>query len=154
MHKINTGLLIWSYVYKCHVRNVYDIDSEKWRAHVSSNTCVTGRIFFSGSESPAGFHDLPARQLGAVKMIQQIVTASAAGGTDKDRRLGNEISAPYEFPQYPIEQIETKLIRSVQTNKPVNTSTLIKLSIEIQLSNSLIIIRLKTQRFYVPKYVV
>ena len=87
-------------------------------------------------------------------MIQQIVTASAAGGTDKDRRLGNEISAPYEFPQYPIEQIETKLIRSVQTNKPVNTSTLIKLSIEIQLTNSLIIIRLKTQRFYVPKYVV
>ena len=26
-------------------------------------------------------------------------------------QLSNEISAPYEVPQYPIEQIETKLIR-------------------------------------------
>jgi hypothetical protein len=34
------------------------------------------------------------------------------GGTD-DKKLSNEISAPYEVPQYPIEQIETKLIRSV-----------------------------------------
>ena len=68
----------------------------------------------AGSESPAGFHDLPARQLGAAKMIQQIVTSSGGmAGADKDKpgRLSNEISAPYEFPQYPIEQIETKLIR-------------------------------------------
>ncbi len=27
------------------------------------------------------------------------------------QQLSNEISAPYEVPQYPIEQIETKLIR-------------------------------------------
>ena len=28
-----------------------------------------------------------------------------------EKQLSNEISAPYEVPQYPIEQIETKLIR-------------------------------------------
>ena len=26
-------------------------------------------------------------------------------------QLSNEVSAPYEFPQLPIEQIETKLLR-------------------------------------------
>ena len=30
-----------------------------------------------------------------------------------EKQLSNEISAPYEVPQYPIEQIETKLIRYV-----------------------------------------
>ncbi len=34
-------------------------------------------------------------------------------GNAEDKKLSNEISAPYEVPQYPIEQIETKLIRSV-----------------------------------------
>ncbi len=33
------------------------------------------------------------------------------GGVDGTMQLSNEISAPYEVPQYPIEQIETKLIR-------------------------------------------
>ena len=28
-----------------------------------------------------------------------------------EKHLSNEISAPYEVPQYPIEQIETKMIR-------------------------------------------
>ena len=32
---------------------------------------------------------------------------------ENDQQLSNEISAPYEVPQYPIEQIETKLIRCV-----------------------------------------
>ena len=32
---------------------------------------------------------------------------------NEDKKLSNEISAPYEVPQYPIEQIETKLIRLV-----------------------------------------
>ena len=32
-------------------------------------------------------------------------------GNSEDKKLSNEISAPYEVPQYPIEQIETKLIR-------------------------------------------
>ena len=32
---------------------------------------------------------------------------------ENDQQLSNEISAPYEVPQYPIEQIETKLIRWV-----------------------------------------
>ena len=34
-------------------------------------------------------------------------------GNSEDKKLSNEISAPYEVPQYPIEQIETKLIRLV-----------------------------------------
>lgn len=32
-------------------------------------------------------------------------------GSQDEKYLSNEISAPYEVPQYPIEQIETKLIR-------------------------------------------
>ena len=32
-----------------------------------------------------------------------------------EKQLSNEISAPYEVPQYPIEQIETKLIRYICT---------------------------------------
>lgn len=34
-------------------------------------------------------------------------------GENNQQQLSNEISAPYEVPQYPIEQIETKLIRLV-----------------------------------------
>ena len=37
-------------------------------------------------------------------------------GNNEDKKLSNEISAPYEVPQYPIEQIETKLIRLVTLN--------------------------------------
>ena len=33
------------------------------------------------------------------------------GSEVAEKQLSNEISAPYEVPQYPIEQIETKLIR-------------------------------------------
>ena len=66
---------------------------------------------FIGSESPAGFEVGGVGKVGGLggpssKMLQHIVSTSAEKAC-----LSNEISAPYEFPQYPIEQIETKLIR-------------------------------------------
>jgi len=33
------------------------------------------------------------------------------------QQLSNELSAPYEVPQFPIEQIESKLLRLVGTSK-------------------------------------
>ena len=72
---------------------------------------------FSGSESPAAFVDkdpltgsLAARQAESERYREMAKKLNLPGaGTDK--QLSNEISAPYEVPQYPIEQIETKLIR-------------------------------------------
>lgn len=48
---------------------------------------------FSGSESPVFGHE-----------------AGAVGGRLAALELPNEISAPYEVPQFPIEQIEKKLL--------------------------------------------
>ena len=42
-----------------------------------------------------------------------------------EKQLSNEISAPYEVPQYPIEQIETKLIRYVFCHESKNMICLI-----------------------------
>ena len=43
---------------------------------------------------------LPPRHLGKTLL-----------GSVQGQGLGNELSAPYEVPQFPIEQIETKLLR-------------------------------------------
>ena len=51
------------------------------------------------------------------QLNKMLLTATAEGkeggaaAAGEDQQLSNEISAPYEVPQYPIEQIETKLIR-------------------------------------------
>lgn len=66
--------------------------------------------FFTGSESPAPFpcsSDNKGRQMeGLRQMAKRLIGPEIA-----EKQLSNEISAPYEVPQYPIEQIETKLIR-------------------------------------------
>ena len=64
---------------------------------------------FPGSESPANFMELKGRHTDAERYRQM---AKLLIGNE-DKKLSNEISAPYEVPQYPIEQIETKLIRLV-----------------------------------------
>lgn len=53
------------------------------------------QIFFPGSESPVFGLD---------------GTGGGAGGLRTPHELPNEISAPYEVPQFPIEQIEKKLL--------------------------------------------
>ena len=69
------------------------------------------RLSFSGSESPSPFPagDNKGRQVEGERIRQM---AKILIGPDvAEKQLSNEISAPYEVPQYPIEQIETKLIR-------------------------------------------
>ena len=93
---------------------------------------------FSGSESPAAFAEknplsTAIKEEGARQrqMLAKLLVdgdkkggvgdssaegdASSGGDAAADgttaMHLSNEISAPYEVPQYPIEQIETKLIR-------------------------------------------
>ena len=51
------------------------------------------KSFFPGSESPVFGHE-----------------GGAVGGRLAPLELPNEISAPYEVPQFPIEQIEKKLL--------------------------------------------
>ncbi len=66
----------------------------------------------AGSESPAPFPNdsgLKGRQLEGERIRQ--MAKRLIGPEIADQQLSNEISAPYEVPQYPIEQIETKLIR-------------------------------------------
>ena len=55
------------------------------------------------------------RQLNKMLIKDQIAgkEGGGGGGVEDQQQLSNEISAPYEVPQYPIEQIETKLIRLV-----------------------------------------
>ena len=67
-------------------------------------------IFFSGSESPAPFLS-DSRQMEGERIRQ--MAKRLIGPDVAEKQLSNEISAPYEVPQYPIEQIETKLIRYV-----------------------------------------
>lgn len=43
--------------------------------------------------------------------MTKLIIGDGEDDPDHDKQLSNEISAPYEVPQYPIEQIETKLIR-------------------------------------------
>jgi hypothetical protein len=63
---------------------------------------------FSGSESPANFMELKGRHDEGERYRQM---AKLLIGNNEDKKLSIEISAPYEVPQSPIEQIETKLIR-------------------------------------------
>ena len=69
-----------------------------------------------GSESPAAFVDKNpltgslTRQAESER-IREMAKKLNLPGASQDKQLSNEISAPYEVPQYPIEQIETKLIR-------------------------------------------
>ena len=63
---------------------------------------------FSGSESPAPYASKD-RKLEGERMRQ--MAKRLIGPEASEKHLSNEISAPYEVPQYPIEQIETKLIR-------------------------------------------
>lgn len=66
--------------------------------------------FFAGSESPAPFPgDNKGRQFEEERIRQ--MAKRLIGADIAEKQLSNEISAPYEVPQYPIEQIETKLIR-------------------------------------------
>ena len=66
----------------------------------------------AGSESPSPF-PLESRksQLEGERIRQ--MAKRLIGPEVAEKQLSNEISAPYEVPQYPIEQIETKLIRLV-----------------------------------------
>ncbi len=76
-------------------------------------------VVVAGSESPAttfcgGSADGKTNPLVASlnsEAEQYRKMAKMLIGTKEDNQLSNEISAPYEVPQYPIEQIETKLIR-------------------------------------------
>jgi len=61
-----------------------------------------------GSESPAPFLS-DSRQMEGERIRQ--MAKRLIGPDVAEKQLSNEISAPYEVPQYPIEQIETKLIR-------------------------------------------
>ena len=65
-------------------------------------------FFVSGSESPAPFLT-DNRQMEGERIRQ--MAKRLIGPDVAEKQLSNEISAPYEVPQYPIEQIETKLIR-------------------------------------------
>merc|ERR1719491_980411 len=60
------------------------------------------------SESPAPFLS-DNRQMEGERIRQ--MAKRLIGPDVAEKQLSNEISAPYEVPQYPIEQIETKLIR-------------------------------------------
>ena len=67
-------------------------------------------FYFSGSESPAPFvNETKDRKLEGERIRQ--MAKRLIGPEALEKHLSNEISAPYEVPQYPIEQIETKLIR-------------------------------------------
>ena len=96
------------------------LDNSRWKLKhfwttkkVSSSFNARFLIFaffwFPGSESPANFMELKGRHTDAERYRQM---AKLLIGNE-DKKLSNEISAPYEVPQYPIEQIETKLIRLV-----------------------------------------
>ena len=69
-------------------------------------------VFFLGSESPAPFLT-DSRQMEGERIRQ--MAKRLIGPDVAEKQLSNEISAPYEVPQYPIEQIETKLIRYVHS---------------------------------------
>ncbi|TRY71988.1 hypothetical protein TCAL_03957 [Tigriopus californicus] len=67
-----------------------------------------------GSESPAAFMDKNPLSSSLKSESQQYrEMAKRLIGSQDEKYLSNEISAPYEVPQYPIEQIETKLISSL-----------------------------------------
>ena len=84
-------------------------------------------LFSTGSESPAGFDigGLSSVTGGAIadgkinpegdryRQMAKLLIGGGGGSINLEDKphLSNEISAPYEVPQYPIEQIETKLIR-------------------------------------------
>ena len=79
-------------------------------------------IRWLGSESPAGFDVNSLKAVGDVSgkgnpsnEFLEMAKILVAGNTLEDqpnrRHTSNEISAPYEVPQYPIEQIESKLNR-------------------------------------------
>ncbi len=65
-------------------------------------------LFLSaGSESPSAFSE-------TTFALPTVHHRSGAGPHEKGvltHQLSNAISAPYEVPQYPIEQLETKLIK-------------------------------------------
>lgn len=69
-------------------------------------------LCFSGSESPAPFEGGNKGRQAEGERIRQIAK-TLIGPEIAEKQLSNEISAPYEVPQYPIEQIETKLIRYI-----------------------------------------
>ena len=63
-----------------------------------------------GSESPVPFPSEPkGRQMEGDRIRE--MAKRLIGPDVAEKQLSNEISAPYEVPQYPIEQIESKLIR-------------------------------------------
>lgn len=84
-------------------------------------------LYFAGSESPTGYDSGSLNAVAGCK--DGAGTGKGQPDTEGDRyrrmsklliggnkledtpHLSNEISAPYEVPQYPIEQIETKLNR-------------------------------------------
>lgn len=72
-------------------------------------------LCLAGSESPAPFAaDGSGGQKNRQEGEQYRQMNKMLIGTQEEKQLSNEISAPYEVPQYPIEQIETKLIRYVE----------------------------------------
>ena len=64
----------------------------------------------SGSESPCPFPNESRKSQLEGERIRQMAKR-LIGSEVAEKQLSNEISAPYEVPQYSIEQIETKLIR-------------------------------------------
>ncbi|XP_047512528.1 AMP deaminase 2 isoform X4 [Pieris napi] len=70
---------------------MYSFDKDLW--HVSRSQTGSDQQIEAGSESP-----------------------TSAVGAEAPRELPNELSAPYEVPQFPIEQIEKKLLIQRQLN--------------------------------------
>ena len=85
---------------------------KSYHSHTTSVPWGNSGFFIAGSESPAPFEQgNKGRQQHAEGERLRQMAKTLIGPEIAEKQLSNEISAPYEVPQYPIEQIETKLIR-------------------------------------------
>ncbi|KAI4479503.1 hypothetical protein M0804_010900 [Polistes exclamans] len=98
---------------------------------VNDNNVASDRIYYeldgegdADSSTTQGHNpDQRGRSESPVYGLEGSVTGASGGGTSlrlAPQELPNEISAPYEVPQFPIEQIEKKLL--IQRQLTVNGS--------------------------------
>ena len=69
-------------------------------------TIYSIRLYFAGADSPPNERSDGAKTEGELyrQLSKHLIGSDVQG-------LGNELSAPYEVPQFPIEQIQSKLNR-------------------------------------------